>query len=105
MSDDPRPAPPTQPVPDPPAADVRSLGFELGTSAQILVDVGCKVLAANHQARRLFDLGPRDIGRQVQDLEPSYRPLELRSRLDALYAERHPVAVRAVEWRRGAEVT
>jgi two-component system, chemotaxis family, CheB/CheR fusion protein len=76
MSDDPRPAPPAQPVPDPPAADVRSLGFELGTSAQIL-----------------------------QDLELLYRPLELRSRLDALYAERHPVAVRAVEWRRGAEVT
>jgi two-component system CheB/CheR fusion protein len=103
MSDDPRPHPPAPPAPDPPTPDVRGLGFELGTSAQVLVDVGGKVVAANHHARGLFGLSTRDIGRQVQDLELSYRPLELRSRLDALYAERHPVAVRGVEWRRGAD--
>jgi two-component system CheB/CheR fusion protein len=105
MSDEPRPVPPAPPAPDPPADDIRSLGFELGPSAQILLDVNGKLLAANHHARSLFGLNPRDIGRQVQDLELSYRPLELRSRLDALYAERHPVAIRGVEWNRGAEGT
>ena len=105
VSDNPRPAPPTPAVPDPPHSDMRSLGFELGTSAQILLDMGGKLLAANHHARSLFGLSTRDIGRQVQDLELSYRPLELRSRLDALYAERHPVAVRGVDWLRGPEAT
>jgi two-component system, chemotaxis family, CheB/CheR fusion protein len=105
MSDEPRPVPPTPPVPDPPAADMASLGFELGASAQVLLDVGGRLVAANQHARSLFGLSTRDIGRQVQDLELSYRPLELRSRLDALYAERHTVAVRGVEWRRGAEGT
>jgi two-component system CheB/CheR fusion protein len=105
VSGNPRPAPPTPPGPDPPNSDMRSLGFELGTSAQILLDVGGKLVAANHHARSLFGLSTRDIGRQVQDLELSYRPLELRSRLDALYAERHPVAVRSVDWLRGPEAT
>jgi two-component system CheB/CheR fusion protein len=103
MSDDPRPNPPAQPVPDPPTPDVRGLGFELGPSAQVLIDVEGKVVAANHHARGLFGLSPRDIGRQLQDLELSYRPLELRSRLDALYAERRPAAVRGIEWRPGAD--
>jgi two-component system CheB/CheR fusion protein len=103
MSDDPRPNPPAQPVPDPPTPDVRGVGFELGPSAQVLIDVEGKVVAANHHARGLFGLSPRDIGRQLQDLELSYRPLELRSRLDALHAERRPVAVRGIEWRRGAD--
>jgi two-component system CheB/CheR fusion protein len=103
MSRDPRPPAPTQSVPDPPTPDVRGLGFELGASAQILIDAGGKVVAANHHARSLFGLSLRDIGRQVQDLEVSYRPLELRSRLDALRAERRPVAVRGVEWRSGAD--
>jgi two-component system, chemotaxis family, CheB/CheR fusion protein len=55
--------------------------------------------------RGRLGLSPRDIGRQVQDLELSNRPLELRSRLDSLYTERHPVPVRGVEWRRGADTT
>ena len=103
MSDDPRPPAPAQPVPDPRTPDVRGLGFELGASAQILIDVGGKVVAANRHARSLFGLSLRDIGRQVQDLELSYRPLELRPRLDALHAERRPVAVRGVDWRSGAD--
>jgi two-component system CheB/CheR fusion protein len=105
MSDDARPLHPVQPLAEPPPADVRGLGFELGASAQILVDVGGAVVAANHQARNLFGLSPRDVGRQVQDLELSYRPLELRSRLDAVYAERRPVTARGIEWHRGADTT
>jgi two-component system, chemotaxis family, CheB/CheR fusion protein len=101
MPDDPRPASPVQSAVDPPPANLRNLSFEVGTSAQIVLDVGGRVVSANHNARSLFRLSVRDVGRQVQDLELSYRPLELRSRLDAIYAERRPMAVRDVEWRRG----
>ena len=36
---------------------------------------------ANHRAEALFGVGPRDVGRPFQDLELSYRPLELRSHI------------------------
>ena len=84
-------------------SDLRGLGFELGSVAQILLDVSGNLVAANHHARALFALGTRDIGRPVQDLEISYRPLELRSRLDTVYSDRHAVAVRGVEWRSGTD--
>jgi two-component system, chemotaxis family, CheB/CheR fusion protein len=83
--------------------DVRGLGFELGAVAQILLDVSGNLVAANHHARALFALTTRDIGRPVQDLEISYRPLELRSRLDTVYSDRHAVAERGVEWRSGGD--
>ncbi len=84
--------------------DVRVLGFELGPVAQILLDVGGILVGANQHARTLFGLTAREIGRPVQDLELSYRPLELRSRLDTVYADRHAVWVRGVEWRMGSEI-
>ena len=40
------------------------------------------LVMANALARRLFGLGVGDFGRPVQDLELSYRPLELRTHLD-----------------------
>jgi two-component system CheB/CheR fusion protein len=54
---------------------------------------------ANEQARRLFGIVPTDLGRPIQDLEISYRPVELRSHIDAAYASRAPVVLRDVEWR------
>ncbi|HEY7068714.1 MAG TPA: PAS domain S-box protein [Acidimicrobiales bacterium] len=87
-----------------PASDVRILGFDLGPVAQVVLDVGGILVAANQHARTLFGLTPREIGRPVQDLEISYRPLELRSRLDTVYADRHAVWVRGVEWRLGSEI-
>jgi two-component system CheB/CheR fusion protein len=44
------------------------------------VDAAGYLVMANHRARALFNLQPGDIGRPFQDLELSYRPLELRSR-------------------------
>src|SRR5262249_32070195 len=49
-------------------------------------------------------LTPQDIGRPLQDLELSYRPLELRSRIETVVAERRPVIERRVELPGGAEV-
>jgi two-component system CheB/CheR fusion protein len=54
----------------------------------------------NHRASTLRGLSERDLGRPFQDLEVSYRPLELRSHLAAATAARAPVVLREVEWRR-----
>ena len=83
--------------------DARTQAFELGSVAQVLLDTAGTVVAANHYARSLFGLTSHDIGRPLQDLELSYRPLELRSRLETVYADRHSLSVRGVEWRQGAE--
>jgi two-component system CheB/CheR fusion protein len=65
--------------------------------AQVVVDSGGNLAIANERARSMFSLAPADVGRPLQDLELSYRPLELRSRLEQAYRDRQPVAVRQVE--------
>jgi two-component system, chemotaxis family, CheB/CheR fusion protein len=69
--------------------------------AQVLIDLDGALAAANQQARALFDIGQKDVGRPIQDLELSYRPLELRSRIETAYAERRPVQVPDVEYAYG----
>ena len=78
--------------------------FDAGPLAQIVVN-GAGVLAmANERARDLFYLTARDMGRPLQDLEISYRPLELRSRIEEAYAERRTVMVKDIAYTmRGGE--
>ena len=73
-------------------------GFEVSSTAQIVIDGGGRLALANNAARSLFGLSPMDVGRQLQDLEVSYRPAELRSRIEEATAERRPVTMRDVEW-------
>jgi two-component system, chemotaxis family, CheB/CheR fusion protein len=61
------------------------------------------LVIANLHARVYFGLAERDVGRPFQELDVSSRPLELRSRLEQAYAERHTVMVREVEWRSADE--
>jgi len=72
---------------------LRDAAIDAGPVAQVLVDVGGVLLLANQQARASFGVTTTDIGRPFQDLELSYRPLELRSRIETAYAERRPVQV------------
>ncbi|HVH65829.1 MAG TPA: CheR family methyltransferase [Candidatus Acidoferrum sp.] len=67
--------------------------------AQMVVDVGGFLVSANARARGLFGVVSTDVGRPLQDLEISYRPLELRSRIDQAYRERRAVIARDVERR------
>ena len=83
---------------------VRVAGFETSPVAQILVDRAGRLAAANIAARVMFGLGQRDIGVLLQDLELSYRPVELRSRIEQVHSVGHPVTLRDVEWHPGAEV-
>jgi len=81
-----------------PRGIMREVGFDTGPIAQLVVDVRGNVTLANMQARALFNLAQRDVGRPLRDLELSYRPVELRSQIEKAYSERHPVSLRDVEW-------
>jgi two-component system CheB/CheR fusion protein len=68
--------------------------------AQIAVGADGRLAMVNHRANAMLGLSDRDLGRPFQDLEVSYRPLELRSHLAAVTESRAPVWLREVEWRR-----
>ena len=78
---------------------VREAAFDAGPAAQIVVDHRGFLVSTNEKARELFGLRENDLGRPFQDLEMSYRPAELRSRLEQCYESRAPVNVPEVEWR------
>ncbi len=65
--------------------------------AQLVVDPDGRVVIINERARAWFRLTQRDLNRPLQDLEISYRPLELRSLIEKAYAERREVVTRNVE--------
>jgi two-component system CheB/CheR fusion protein len=73
-------------------------------AAQIVLDRDGRLAFANNRAMHLCGLTPRDLGRPIQDLEISYRPVELRAHIDETVASRRPVWARDVEWvRAGGE--
>ena len=83
---------------------LRDAGFETAPTAQIVLDGEGRVALANQEARRLFNLAPADVGRLVQDLPLSYRPLELRSRLEEAHAKGARVTAGDIPWGNGDDV-
>jgi two-component system CheB/CheR fusion protein len=86
-------------------ARIEGAALAAGPVAQLAVDLSGKLRVANAAAEALFNLRPRDLGRPFQDLEVSYRPVELRSRIEHVRKELRPAELRDVEWQRpgGAE--
>jgi two-component system, chemotaxis family, CheB/CheR fusion protein len=80
------------------ASELGDSAFEHGPIAQIVVDPDNRVTAINQASRTLFKLKLKDIGRPLQDLEVSYRPLDLRTLIDKVRADRKAVGVKDVEW-------
>jgi two-component system CheB/CheR fusion protein len=66
-------------------------------AAQITVSTRGHLQLANDAAQRLFGLSRTDLGRPLQDLRVSYRPVELRSRIEQVLSERRPVYLNGVE--------
>jgi len=81
-----------------PPARLREISFDQDPTAQFVVDVKSHLLMANARARELFGLNVRDLGRPLQDLEMSYRPVELRSCIDEAHARHQVVLLREVAW-------
>jgi two-component system, chemotaxis family, CheB/CheR fusion protein len=77
---------------------IRSAALEASPEAQVVVDAGGYLMLANERARTMFRLSADDIARPFQDLELSYRPVELRSKIQQVHAERRPSQIDEVEW-------
>ena len=65
----------------------------LDAAPRQVVDADGLLAVANQQARQVFGLTPQDIGRPLQDLEVSFRPVELRSCIDQACKENRPVTL------------
>jgi two-component system, chemotaxis family, CheB/CheR fusion protein len=81
-----------------PQSRLEILAVESDPVAQIVVDRERVVVMANLRARAIFGLAVTDVGRLLQDLEISYRPIELRSQIEQACAERRQVGAREIEW-------
>jgi two-component system, chemotaxis family, CheB/CheR fusion protein len=80
---------------------LRDEAFTAGSGAQVVIDGQGRLALFNHRAESLFGLSDRDQGRPFQDLELSYRPVELRSTMQRSTTERRPQWIREVHWSRG----
>ena len=97
------------PATNPGRADVGGPGLEsaalaAGPVAQLVIDGLGRLVAANVRAETLFNLRPRDVGRPFQDLEVSYRPVELRSIIERVLSEQRSAELTDVQWHRGLGV-
>jgi two-component system CheB/CheR fusion protein len=80
-----------------PLAILREAALDASPIARILVDANGNLVHADQKARLLFTLNPKDVGRPLQDLEISYRPVELRSLIEEAHTERRTVTLTSVE--------
>jgi two-component system, chemotaxis family, CheB/CheR fusion protein len=90
---------------DPAGAGLESAALAAGPVAQLVIDRGGRLVAANIRAETLFNLRPRDVGRPFQDLEVSYRPVELRSIIEEVTTGQRSMELTDIIWHRapGAE--
>jgi two-component system, chemotaxis family, CheB/CheR fusion protein len=86
-----------------PYALLREGAADLSPMPQIAVDRSGFLVMANQAARSAFGIHPADVGRPVQDLEISYRPVELRAALEQAHERRRPVSLERVVWREGTD--
>jgi two-component system CheB/CheR fusion protein len=80
---------------------LREAAFDVGGPAAVVLDAGSALVMVNDAARRMFSLALGDIGRPIQDLEISYRPVELRTQLDAQRKDPRVIDLLGVRWRSG----
>jgi two-component system, chemotaxis family, CheB/CheR fusion protein len=86
--------------------EIVDLAFEHRSTAELLLDRALTLVAANAKARSVFGIGDASLGRPFQDLEISYRPVELRSSIDLARAEGRTVTIGGIErWASGNEPT
>jgi two-component system CheB/CheR fusion protein len=89
------------------AGRLEAAALSSGPVVQLAIDLADRLRVANAAAESLFNLRPRDLGRPFSDLEVSYRPAELQSRIEKVKTELRPIELRDVEWQRpgGGEPT
>jgi two-component system CheB/CheR fusion protein len=80
------------------AGSLREAAFELAAVPQVVLDGNWALVMANVPARRLFGLAAADFGRSIQELELSYRPVELRVHLDTIARDPRTVELAGVRF-------
>ena len=86
--------------PQPAAGQLKAAALASAPVAQLAIDLVGNLGVANATAEALFSLRPRDVGRPFQDLEVSFRPVELRSPVEQARTEMRQIELREVEWQR-----
>ncbi|WP_019136771.1 CheR family methyltransferase [Cellulomonas massiliensis] len=69
-------------------------------AAQLVIASSGELVSGNRRAELLFGVTSRDVGRPFQDLEISYRPIELRSLIETAMTERRTIWDHDVQWQR-----
>jgi two-component system CheB/CheR fusion protein len=82
------------------ADEIWGAGLESSPVGALIVDRAANVVVANLEARNLFGIGVRQVGRPLKDLEVSYRLADLRSPVDQVLASGQPLRLGEFEWRR-----
>jgi two-component system, chemotaxis family, CheB/CheR fusion protein len=77
---------------------LRELAFQMDLSAQVIIDRSRTVVMLNERVRSMFGLTSEDVGKPLQDLEISFRPVELRSMVEQAWLDHRVVSVKDVEW-------
>ncbi|MBE9166176.1 PAS domain-containing protein [Pleurocapsales cyanobacterium LEGE 06147] len=72
---------------------IKEIAFDVAPVAQIIVDIDGKLVSANASARSMFGINLCDLDRPLQDLQISYRPLELRSLIEQAYQECRTITI------------
>jgi two-component system CheB/CheR fusion protein len=85
----------------------RLLEDMIGAAPVATIGVGAdgQLLSANIVARRLFGLAEPDVGQPFHDLQLSYRPVDLRSRIEEAVRTRQIVRIEDVEYFRSSTDT
>ena len=84
---------------------LRESAFDTNPYAQIVVDQNGSLVLVNAKARDIFDINFLDQGRPLQDLEISYRPIELRTPIEQVYTEHTPLTITDVSRPQGDDDT
>jgi two-component system CheB/CheR fusion protein len=90
------PARPAEVVPR--YTELRTGALDAAPVAALLVDERGVVSWLNQEAQKMFDVSAADAGRPFQDLELSYRPVDLRSALAQAQEGHAPVNLGRVGW-------
>jgi two-component system, chemotaxis family, CheB/CheR fusion protein len=86
----------------PPAPRILEGLLNACASPVIGVSTDGTLLYANAGAQRMFGIGPADFGEAFQDLQVSYRPVELRNRIDEAVQGRRPIRIEDMPYARSA---
>ncbi len=82
---------------------LRAIVLDADPSAQVIIDPSGVVVMINAAARQLFHLTQRDVGRAIHELELSYRPVELRSIIERVRADRRTIITSDIKLAVGSE--